>query len=78
MSERIPPDRPLDKYAGYFMVLPCNFKAGEKPVPDKPFLYISEKCPEDIKQDILRIWKKVKKETIKRHNEGEYSSLDYF
>ena len=46
----------LDKYSGYFTVFPCNFKNGETPQKDKPFLYISEKCPEDIKAELLKDW----------------------
>ena len=58
----------LDKYSGYFTVFPCNFKNGETPQKDKPFLYISEKSPEDIKAELLKDWEKIKVQTIERHS----------
>ena len=68
----------LDKYSGYFMVLPCNFRNGETPEHNKPFLWISDDCPEDVKAELLKDWEKVKAETIERHNQGIYNSHDYF
>ena len=56
----------LDKYSRYFTVFPCNFKNGETPQKDKPFLYISEKCPEDIKAELLKDWEKIKVQTIEK------------
>ena len=45
-------------------------KNGETPQKDKPFLYISEKCPEDIKAELLKDWEKIKVQTIERHKQG--------
>ena len=48
-------------------------------LPEKePFLFIREDCPPDIKKRPLEEWLKVKATTKKRHEEGLYTSKDYF
>ncbi len=66
----------LDFASGYFMVLPRNWK--DPSSTEKPYLFISSKCPKDIKEKLLKEWEIVKAETIKRHEEGHFSSSDYF
>lgn len=70
-------ERELDFASGYFTVFPCNFKDPNAP-QDEPFLYISKKCPEDIRKKLLITWEKVKAETKERHKQGFFSSNDYF
>ena len=61
----------------YYAVFPCNFRNPNAP-KDEPYLYISKDCPEDIKERLLVEWEKIKAETTKRHEEGIFSSNDYF
>ena len=67
----------LDFASGYFTVFPCDFRNPDAP-QDKPFLYISEDCPENLKEKILKTWEKVKTDTEERHKKGFFSSNDYF
>ncbi len=68
----------LDFALGYFTVFPNGFPFDESSEDTGPCIWISEKCPEDMKKRLLETWETVKKETLKRHNQGEYSSHDYF
>ena len=48
-------------------------------LPEKePFLFIMEDCPPDIKKRPLEELPKVKAATKKRHEEGLFTSKDYF
>lgn len=66
----------MDYALGYFSVLPCDFKNPEN--KEVPFLYIHKDCPPDLKERILSDWPRIKRETIKRHEQGLFSSQDYF
>ncbi len=69
--------RDLDKFGGYFMVLPCDFRNPNAP-QNEPYLYIREDCPADIRKEIEKTWEKVYKETKERHKNGLFTSKDYF
>lgn len=45
---------------------------------DKPILVIKKDTPEDIRKKINEVWPLVVEETLRRHKECNYSSLDYF
>ena len=45
---------------------------------DKPILLIKKDTPEDIRKKINEVWPLVVEETLLRHKECNYSSLDYF
>lgn len=45
---------------------------------DKPILVIKKDTPEDIRKKINEVWPLVVEETLQRHKECNYSSLDYF
>lgn len=66
----------LDFASGFFTVYELDRKnPGNK---EYPYLSIDDDCPEDIRIKLLETWERVKKETIERHEAGQYSSLDYF
>ena len=44
----------------------------------KPILVIKKTTPEDIRKKINEVWPLVVEETLRRHKECNYSSLDYF
>lgn len=44
----------------------------------KPILVIKKDTPEDIRKKINEVWPLVVEETLRRHKECNYSSLDYF
>lgn len=67
----------MDEYLGYFTVFPYNWK-DKNASKDKPYLFISPDCPEDIKEKIQKKWEQVYKDTIERQKKGIYSSKDYF
>lgn len=66
----------LDFASGYFTVFARDLENPNN--PESPYLHISSDCPEDIRERLLETWETVKEDTIKRHEEGRYSSLDYF
>lgn len=45
---------------------------------DEPILFVQKDTPEDVRKKIEEAWPTVKAETLRRHNEGLYSSIDYF
>lgn len=84
----------LDEYNEWIAVLPFKPKdpkdlinksyvqlikeAQESGLNNEPYLYIKPNCPKDIKKKILAKWETVYKETKHRHEQGLFSSRDYF
>lgn len=67
----------MDFALGYFTVFPSNFRDPTAP-KNEPYLFISKRCPADLKARLLETWPRVYKETKERHARGIYSSKDYF
>lgn len=68
----------LDKYLGLFTIFPSGFRNHYAPNNERYFLYISDKCPEDKKIEIQKIWDKMRVETKERHKKGIYYGDDYW
>ena len=84
----------MDEFLGLFSIIPFTPKdpndLSTKPyvqllkeaqkglLSNEPYLYIFKDCPEETKKKIIKKWQQVYKDTIKRHENGIYSSKDYF
>lgn len=60
----------LDFARGYIFIFP-------KEIYDD-MLFISDKCPSDVREKIEELWIKIKKEQERRYLENIFSPLDYF
>ncbi len=63
----------LDFALGYIHIFPRGFKGN----PEAK-LFISDECPEDIRERIESLWPELKAETDRRHEKGLYTSADYY
>ena len=84
----------MDEFLGLFSIIPFTpkdpndlstkpyvqlLKESEKGIlSNEPYLYIVKDCPEETKKKIIKKWQQVYKDTKKRHENGIYSSKDYF
>ena len=69
-------EKELDYALGYFTIFPGGFK-NDNAVGD-PYLFISDDCPKELRERLLHDWPIIKKKTLEKHANGEWSSTDAF